>query len=181
MGLPPGIQVGSNTMSHLQLSKLLKELKNVFATNLNAPGHVSNQVWEHSIEVQGALPFNQSPRRVAPAQRRIIKEQIDKLLRAKIISPSRSPWASPVLLVPKGTNDYRMCIDYRKLNEVTKKEVYAIPRIDDTLDGLSGAQYFTTLDLASGYFQIPMSEADKAKTAFITYDGQYQYNFMSFG
>ena len=74
-----------------------------------------------------------------------------------------------------------MCIDYRKLNEVTKKEVYAIPRIDDTLDGLSGAQYFTTLDLASGYFQIPMSEADKAKTAFITYDGQYQYNFMSFG
>ena len=96
----------------------------------------------------------------------IIKETIDKLLKAGIISPSRSPWASPVLLVPKSDNpksvsDWRMCVDYRKLNEVTKKEIYAIPRIEDAIDALNGARYFTTLDLASGYFQIPMDEESK--------------------
>jgi hypothetical protein len=86
-----------------------------------------------------------------------------------------------VLLVPKGQNDWRMVIDYRKLNAVTKKEIYAIPRIDDVLDGLGGAVYFTTLDLASGYFQIPMELRSKEKTAFVTYNGTYHYNFMSFG
>jgi hypothetical protein len=136
---------------------------------------------QHKIDVQGAMPINQGPRRVSPAQRKVIKETIDKLLEGGIISPSRSPWASPVLLVPKGETDYRMCIDYRKLNEVTKKEIYALPRIDDIIDTLGNKMYFSTLDLASGYFQIPMDPESKEKTAFITYEGQFEYNFMSFG
>ena len=74
-----------------------------------------------------------------------------------------------------------MCIDYRRLNEVTRKEIYALPRIDDVLDTLTGKMYFTTLDLASGYFQIGMHPDSRAKTAFVTYDGQYEYNVMSFG
>jgi hypothetical protein len=160
--------------------KILKEYKDIFAMDPNNPGHVDPKVAEHDINVGTANPINQGPRRISPAQRRIVKETTDKLLAAGIISHSRSPWASPTLLVPKG-DGWRMCIDYRKLNAVTKKEVYAIPRIDDVLDSLSNKVYFSTLDLASGYFQIPMAESAKEKTAFVTWDGQFQYNVMSFG
>lgn len=182
--LPEAINVGLDDLTETQLDKLLlllQKFRHIFAKNPSNPGHVSRAVAEHVIDVQGSLPINQGPRRVSPQQRRIIKEHIDQLISAGIIRPSRSPWASPVLLVPKGESEYRMCIDYRKLNAVTKKEVYAIPRIDDVLDTLGGKMYFSTLDLASGYFQIPMAEESKNKTAFITYDGQYEYNFMSFG
>jgi hypothetical protein len=118
---------------------------------------------------------------VSPEQRRFIRETLDGLEKAGIIRKSRSPWASPVLLVPKPGGGVRLVIDYRKLNQVTKKEIYAIPRIDDVLDSLSGAMFFTTLDLAAGYYQIPVKECDKEKTAFVTYDGTYEFNKMSFG
>lgn len=182
--LPGDLQIGIEGLTHAQLTRLCKVLAkyvDLFATNPDNPGSVAPSVAEHSIDTGDAKPINQGPRRVSPDQRRIIKETIDKLLDAEIISPSKSPWASPVLLVPKKGGETRMCIDYRKLNAVTKKEIYALPRIDDVLDQLGGKYWFTTLDLASGYFQIPMSEPDKEKTAFITYDGQYQYNYMSFG
>ena len=133
------------------------------------------------IDVQNATPISQRPRRLSPAHRKIVQDKIKEQLEAGIISPSRSPWSSPVLLVPKKGGERRMCIDYRKLNAVTKKEIYALPRIDDVLDQLGGKMYFTTLDLASGYFQIPIEKNSREKTAFITYDGLYEYNVMSFG
>ena len=95
--------------------------------------------------------------------------------------PSTSPWSSPVVMVKKRDNTWRFCIDYRKLNAVTHQDAYPLPRIDETLDSLSGSTYFTTLDLAAGYWQVGIEECDKEKTAFSTRRGHYEFNVMPFG
>ena len=85
-----------------------------------------------------------------------------------VIRPSTSPWSSPIVMVRKKDGAWRFCIDFRKLNDVTHKDAYPLPRIDETLESLSGSTLFTTLDLASGYWQVELEEADKEKTAFST-------------
>ncbi len=85
-----------------------------------------------------------------------------------IIEPCQSSWASPVVSVTKKEGSTRFCVDYHKVNEVTHKDAYPLPRIDDTLDALRGSQYFSTLDLYSGYWQVKIDPADIDKTAFVT-------------
>lgn len=99
----------------------------------------------------------------------------------KEIKPSSSPWSSPVVLVPKKDGTTRFCIDYRKLNSITKKDVYPLPRIDDILDTLGGAKYFTSLDLASGYWQVSLDAESRVKSAFITHQGLHEFVRMPFG
>jgi len=96
------------------------------------------------------------------------------MLAKNIIQPSTSPWASPVIIVRKKDCSARFCVDYRKLNNITRKNALLLARIDETLDTLSGAQWFSTLDLISGYWQVEVAENDRAKTAFTTHEGLFE-------
>lgn len=135
----------------------------------------------HRIETDGSRVIRRRPYRVSQSEREIIEKEVNEMLSRNIIRPSSSSWASPVVLVKKKDGSVRFCIDYRALNKITRKDVYPMPRIDDALDTLQGANYFSSLDLRSGYWQIPMNEADKEKTAFATPDGLYEFNVMPFG
>ena len=132
----------------------------------------------HTIDTGDAPPIRQVPRRLAPSQREIAEKEINKMLDQGTID---SPWAAPIVLVAKKDGSTRFCVDYGKLNNVTRKDAYPLPRIDETLDTLSGAQWFSTLDMASGYYQIGMDDRDKCKTAFTTHMGLYQFRVMPFG
>ncbi|CAH2088027.1 unnamed protein product [Euphydryas editha] len=108
------------------------------------------------------------------------------MLEQGIIEPSNSPWSSPIWVVPKkqdasGKQKWRVVIDYRKLNDITIGDTYPIPQINEILDQLGNSKYFSTLDLASGFHQIPMNPADAAKTAFNIPNGHYQFTRMPFG
>lgn len=135
----------------------------------------------HDIDVGDHMPIAQKPYMMGYNQKVITDEHTSKMLAQEVIEPSRSPWASPVVLAPKPNGGVRFCIDFRKLNAVTKKDVYPLPRMSDLLDAMQGAQYFSTLDLLSGYWQIPLTESAKEKTAFITSTGLYQWKVMPFG
>ena len=103
------------------------------------------------------------------------------MLRRGVIEPSMSPWASAIVLVKKKDGSTRFCVDYRRLKNFTIKDAYPLPRIDESLDQLSGAQWFSTLDMNSGYWQIELDPTDKHKTAFVTRQGLYEFNVMPFG
>ena len=108
--------------------------------------------------------------------------QVQQMLSSGVIRPSNSPWASPVVMVKKKDGSLRFCVDFRQLNVATIKDAHPIPRIDDLLDALHGARWFTTLDLKSGYWQVPIQEQDKEKTAFRTNSGQlFEFNQVPFG
>lgn len=126
-------------------------------------------------------PIAQPSYRAPLTKRYVIDAEIDSMLNAGIIRPSSSPWASPVLLIPKKTGDMRFCVDYRKLNAVTERDNYPLPRIQDIFDSLGGSAVFSTLDLRSGYWQVPVAEHDRAKTAFVCHRGQFEFNRVPFG
>jgi len=131
---------------------------------------------EHKIYVESIPPIFSPQYRVPYASRKIIEEHVTKLLSQGIIEPCSSPWSSPVLLVKKhSSNEYRFCVDFRKINGVIKKDLYPIPRIDDTLESLHGASVFTTLDMKNGFHQIPLAEESRDVTAFRTMSGSYRF------
>lgn len=126
-------------------------------------------------------PVYKNSYRITPLELDALKLQIDELLRLGYIEESPSPWASPVLFVKKKDGSLRHCVDYRALNAVTVKNRNPIPRVDELLDRLKGAKYFSKLDLKSGYHQILLDEADQEKTAFNTRYGQCQFKVLPFG
>jgi hypothetical protein len=136
---------------------------------------------EHSIDTGNAKPIRQAPRAKAWRERVIVAGQCKELLDAEVIEVSNSPWGAPVLLVLKKDGTWRFCVDYRRLNEVTVGDVYPLPRIEETVARLEGAAFFSIMDLQSGYWQVPIKESDRAKTAFVTVDGLYHFKVMPMG
>ena len=136
---------------------------------------------KHSIDTGDARPFKQQLRRHPQAYLEFIDQHVDKMMEKGIVSPTSSPWSSNVVLVRKKGGELRFCVDYRKLNSLTVKDSYPLPRIDTCLDALGGQQYFSTLDMRSGYWQIEMDDDAIAKSAFVTRKGVFQFNVLSFG
>uniref|UniRef100_A0A672IWZ8 ribonuclease H n=1 Tax=Salarias fasciatus TaxID=181472 RepID=A0A672IWZ8_SALFA len=136
---------------------------------------------EHRIRLSDPRPFRERSRRLAPADIEDVRKHLQELLQAGIITDSRSPYASPIVVVRKKNGAIRMCIDYRLLNSRTIPDQYTTPCIEDALNALSGSQWFSVLDLRSGYYQIAMSEEDKEKTAFICPLGFFQFERMPQG
>lgn len=136
---------------------------------------------KHRIDTGDHLPIRLRSYRTSPTNREEIDKQINEMLENDVISLSVSPWAAPVVLVRKSDGTMRFCVDYRKINAITRKDSHPLPRISEALDALGGAQWFLTLDLWSGYWQIEMDEGSKEKTAFITHNGLYEFHVLPFG
>ena len=162
-----------------QLTELLWRYKDVFSHSDDDLGRTN--VAKHSIITTTNEPVKQRPYRVPYEQRTVIDEHVNDLLKRKLIEPSNSPYSSPVLIVKKKDGSDRFCIDYRKLNRITKQDVFPLPHIDDILLSLGKSKYFTVLDANSGYWQVELDDDAKEKSAFCTYNGLYQWNVMPFG
>ncbi|UYV72850.1 hypothetical protein LAZ67_10000987, partial [Cordylochernes scorpioides] len=152
----------------------------VFLPTMKNANKVQNRV-KHRIHTGDHPPIKQRPYRVSKREREIMQKEVDTMLERKVIQPSESPWSAPVVLVKKKDGTWRFCVDFRRLNHITKKDVYPLPRIDDVLDHLSSARYYSTMDLKTGYWQVEVDERDREKTAFVTPDGLYEFMVMPFG
>ena len=159
-----------------ELSALLNKYSDVFQ---DKPGKATvNPV---SIPTGSSSPVTTYPYRTPNRWKDKIQTEIDTLLEYGIIEPSTSPWASPIVPVPKPGGDVRMCVDYRKLNKVTETDTYPLPRVEKILEEVSASQYITTLDLSKGYYQFPIVPSHQKKTAFVTESGKWQFTRMPFG
>ena len=133
------------------------------------------------IDTGEVPPIKQSFRKMPYAAREEVASQLHNMRKLNVIQPSKSPWASPVVLVKKKNGSFRFCVDYRSLNSVTKSDNLPLPRIDDLLDELGKAKFFSTLDLASGFWQIRVHSDSQEKTAFSTPFGLFEFRVMPFG
>ena len=136
---------------------------------------------EITIDTGDSPPIRQRPYRTPLAKRKIVEECIDQMLSDGVIVPSNSPWASPICLVPKKDGSTRFCVDYRALNNVTIKDRYPLPLIQDIFDQLGGKRVYSVCDLKSAYNQLRVASRDQQKTAFVCHRGQFQYTVGSFG
>ncbi|KAL7883683.1 hypothetical protein SRHO_G00013410 [Serrasalmus rhombeus] len=176
------VQTNLEGLTHLQwqqLNNLLTEYSDVFSKNDCDFGYTTAVT--HSIPTGDAPPIKQRHRRVPPPIFQEFKRHVQDLVSQGILRESCSPWASPAVIVIKKDGSVRFCCDYRRLNQVTCKDAYPLPRVEDSLDALGGAQLFSTLDLTAGYFQVAMSEKDREKTAVTTPFGLFEWTRMPFG
>ena len=176
-----------NSEERVSLVKICEEYNDVFCL----PGDqlTVTTAAEHAIPTPTIDPtrgINTKPYRIPEVHREEVQKQTEQMLRDGIIAPSVSPWNSPILVVPKkadasGKKKWRIVVDFRKLNEVTIGDSFPIPVISEILDTLGNSKYFSTIDCASGFLQVPVKLADQAKTAFSTREGHFQYKRMPFG
>ena len=156
--------------------QLLSEFSNVFDDKLD-----TCNVTSHKINTGRNTLIKQQPRHLPNAYRDEADQQIQEMLAKGIITPSVCPWSSSIVLVRKKTGDLRFCVDYRTLNQITVNDSHPLPLISDLLDSVKDAKYFSVLDLCSGYWQIPVAQEDRAKTAFGMQNGLYEFSRMPFG
>ena len=164
---------------HAAVAKLLTNYQDVFSKGDQDIGRTN--VVKHHIDTGQSRPIRQRPRKSLFGQREEIRRHVQDLLGRNLIEPSDSPWAANIVLVKKKDGTQRFCVDYRQLNSVTIKDAYPLLRIDETLDALSGATWFSTLDLASGYWQVELDVDARKKSAFLADGGLYAWKVMPFG
>ena len=173
-----GKQLTEDEKSRLQL--LLCKYSAVFSKNEYDLGRTD--VVTHQIPLlPGTQPIKLNPYRHGHTQEKEIENQVEKLKQQGLIEEGNGAFSFPVVLVKKKDNKWRFCVDYRKLNSVTHKDAYPLPRVDDSLDTLGGSKWFSTLDMTSGYWQIPMDEEAKERSAFVTRSGLWQWKVLPFG
>ncbi|KAH0820498.1 hypothetical protein GEV33_002293 [Tenebrio molitor] len=175
--IPPAIS-NLNGVEQARFSSLMSRFQNMI-TSGNAVNKI--QTAELRIVLKSDKVISYHPYRLSLAERQKIREMVSDLLSNKIIQESESPYASPVLLVKKKDGSDRLCVDFRALNRITVKDRFPLPLIEDQLDRLGKGTYFTALDMASGFYQIPIAADSVAKTGFVTPDGHYEYLRMPFG
>ena len=169
-----------NEEEQVLLKNFLCEYSDVFSKSASDIGQTN--VVKHSIFTGDHPPIKQQARRMPRVKGEEAGRAVDDMLKDGIIEQSTSPWSSPIVLVRKKNGTTRFCVDYRKLNNITRKDSYPLPRIDDTMEALQGATWFSTLDLKSGYWQVQLSPEAIEKTAFsVAGHGHWQFKVMPFG
>uniref|UniRef100_A0A3B1JKD5 Gypsy retrotransposon integrase-like protein 1 n=1 Tax=Astyanax mexicanus TaxID=7994 RepID=A0A3B1JKD5_ASTMX len=180
--LPVPVQVnadGLTSSQYQELMDLLEKHKDIFSKSDSDFGYTTAVT--HSIPTGDAPPVKQRHRRVPPQVFQEFKKHVQSLVDRGILEESCSPWASPAVIVIKKDGTVRFCCDYRRLNQVTCKDAYPLPRVEESLDALGNAQWFSTLDLTAGYFQVAVKDSDREKTAVTTPFGLFQWSRMPFG
>lgn len=157
----------------------LNSFSDVFAHHDLDFGHATRI--KHHIKLKDETPFKQRARPIHPRDFEAVKKHLQTLLNAGIIRESESSFASPIVVVRKKNGDVRLCVDYRKLNMQTIRDAYALPNLEESFSALAGSQWFSVMDLKSGYYQVEMEEEDKAKTAFTCPLGFWEFNRMPQG
>lgn len=178
----PLSELDLSVLNHTEQEKvrsLLRKYADVFSAHEGDLG--CTDLIAHEIPLLDDAPVCQRFRRIPPLEYEAVKAHIQQLLDSQVIRESSSPYASPTVIVKKKDGSIRLCIDYRQLNSTTRRDAFPLPRIEESLDALSGAVWFSTLDLASGYNQVPVAEPDRMKTAFCTPFGLFEFNRMPFG
>ena len=160
------------------MQELLDEYRDLF--DLTSPGWTS--VTQHEIHLEDERPITlKSYYHKSPLENDFLEKEINKMLKEGIISPSESPWSAPVIIIKKKNGKFWLCVDYRQLNSITKRDQYPLPRVDELLDAFKNTKYFSTIDLASRFWQVKMKPEDHYKTAFVTKQDLYEFNVMLFG
>jgi len=162
------------------LNALLRSYKDVFSAKENPVG-VARDAPLATIDTGDAAPIKQNPYRMPLSKRKIVEEHVESMLADGVIIPSDSPWASPITLAPKKDGTIRFCVDFRKVNDVTKKDAHPLPHIQDIFDQLHGAKIFSTLDLRSGYWQIPLHPDSIPKASFSCHLGLFSFTVLPYG
>ena len=163
-----------------KLAALLKKYGPVFSSGEEDVG--LTELVQHSIPVvPGTRPIRQPPHRLGPEKEAEAERQVEELLKKGLIEPAGGAWSSPVVLVRKKDQSWRFCVDYRRLNAVTQQDAYPLPRIDESLEALAGSRFFSTLDLLSGYWQVPLDPDAQEKSAFATRSGLWKWKVLPFG
>ncbi|CAM4979880.1 unnamed protein product [Rotaria socialis] len=161
-----------------QILKILWKYGKLF--DISEPSKIDITL-KNAIDTGTHRPIHTPPYRKSNKDQETLNKETDKLLKNGIIEHSTSPWSSPVVLVKKKDGTTRFCVDYRRLNQITTKDAFPLPRIDDIYDQLTKATHFTKFDFKSGYFQVPLDKADRPKTAFSTRDGHFQFKVLPQG
>jgi len=161
------------------IKNIIRKNRDRFCNELRKPGSAAHFL--HRIITTTDMPITGRMPRRSQEEHKVVDEHAAKLCRQGVIRPSVSPWSAPVVLAKKKDGTWRFCVDFRRLNAVTQKDRYPLPRVDESLDALGKAKYLTTFDLTQGYWQIPLAEEDKHKSAFSTRGGHYEFNVLAMG